>query len=155
MGLPKNPFLMLQKVYSISTNRRRPWLCDYGRRLISEGCGFESHHRILDAHVFTYICCKICKDENKRKRWMSHLKKQHCTTFGSHQKMAYGDEEACECWSFQAAVVCHFNALSTPETSETYSSYQPVWPDLAIFWTLGNLLKPLATYILPKCPLHS
>ena len=27
---------------------------------------------------------------------------------------------------------------------------QPVWPDWAIYWTLGNLLKPLATINLPK-----
>ena len=26
----------------------------------------------------------------------------------------------------------------------------PVWPDLAIYWTLGNFLKPLATINLPK-----
>ena len=25
----------------------------------SEGCGFESQHRRLDGHFFTYICCKI------------------------------------------------------------------------------------------------
>ena len=29
---------------------------------------------------------------------------------------------------------------------------QPVWPDWAIFWTLGNFLKPLATINLPKSP---
>ena len=29
---------------------------------------------------------------------------------------------------------------------------QPVWPDLAIYWTLGNFLKPLATINLPKSP---
>ena len=29
---------------------------------------------------------------------------------------------------------------------------QVVWPDLAIFWTLGNFLKPLATINLPKSP---
>ena len=29
---------------------------------------------------------------------------------------------------------------------------QAVWPDLAIFWTLGNFLKPLATINLPKSP---
>ena len=26
----------------------------------SEGRGFESRHRILDGHFFTYICCKNC-----------------------------------------------------------------------------------------------
>ena len=26
----------------------------------------------------------------------------------------------------------------------------PVWPDWAIYWTLGNILKPLATIDLPK-----
>ena len=29
---------------------------------------------------------------------------------------------------------------------------QPVWPDWAIYWTLGNFLKPLATINLPKSP---
>ena len=28
----------------------------------------------------------------------------------------------------------------------------PVWPDLAIYWTLVNFLKPLATINLPKSP---
>ena len=28
----------------------------------------------------------------------------------------------------------------------------PVWPDWAIYWTLGNFLKPLATINLPKSP---
>ena len=30
--------------------------------------------------------------------------------------------------------------------------YLPVWPDWAIYWTLGNFLKPLATINLPKSP---
>ena len=29
-----------------------------------------------------------------------------------------------------------------------------VWPDCAIYWTLGNFLKPLATIICPNLP-HS
>ena len=28
----------------------------------------------------------------------------------------------------------------------------PVWPDWAIYWTLSNFSKPLATIILPKSP---
>ena len=35
---------------------------------------------------------------------------------------------------------------------EAFWALHPVWPDLAIFWTLGNLLKPLATINLPKSP---
>ena len=31
-----------------------------GGDLCSEGCEFESHHRILDGHFFIFICCKIC-----------------------------------------------------------------------------------------------
>ena len=27
---------------------------------------------------------------------------------------------------------------------------EPVWPDLAIYWTLRNFLKPLATINLPQ-----
>ena len=37
----------------------------------SKGREFESQHRILDGHFFTFSCCKICnvvwKDENKWK----------------------------------------------------------------------------------------
>ena len=33
-----------------------------GRDSRSKGCGFESWHRILDGHFFTYICCKNCND---------------------------------------------------------------------------------------------
>ena len=33
-----------------------------GRDSRSEGRGFESRHRILDGHFFTYICCKIFND---------------------------------------------------------------------------------------------
>ena len=29
---------------------------------------------------------------------------------------------------------------------------ESVWPDLAIYWTLGKFLKPLATINLPKSP---
>ena len=31
-----------------------------GERSCTESCGFESRHRILDGHFFTYICCKNC-----------------------------------------------------------------------------------------------
>ena len=37
-----------------------PGLVVKGRDSRSEGCGFESRHRILDGHFFTYICCKNC-----------------------------------------------------------------------------------------------
>ena len=33
-----------------------------------------------------------------------------------------------------------------------YGALGPVWPDWAIYWTLGNFLKPLATINLPKSP---
>ena len=39
-----------------------PGLVVKGRDSCSEGCGFESRHRILDGHFFTYICCKNCND---------------------------------------------------------------------------------------------
>ena len=34
----------------------------------SKCCGFESPHRILDAHFFTYICCKNCNVCLKRSK---------------------------------------------------------------------------------------
>ena len=45
-----------------------------GRDSRSEGCGFESWHRVLDGHFSTHSCCKNCKDvclkktENKMKK---------------------------------------------------------------------------------------
>ena len=33
-----------------------------------------------------------------------------------------------------------------------YKDQQAVWPDLAIIWTLGKFIKPLATMKLPKSP---
>ena len=37
-----------------------PGLVVMGRDSHSKGRGFESQHRILDGHFFTYICCKNC-----------------------------------------------------------------------------------------------
>ena len=37
-----------------------PGLVGMGRDSHSEGCWFESWHRILDGHFFTYICGKNC-----------------------------------------------------------------------------------------------
>ena len=37
-----------------------PGLVVMGRDSHSEVHGFESRHRILDGHFFTYICCKNC-----------------------------------------------------------------------------------------------
>ena len=42
--------------------------------------------------------------------------------------------------------------LNTKTTWAWNSWYLAVWPDLAIYWTLGNFLKPLATINLPKSP---
>ena len=42
-----------------------------------------------------------------------------------------------------------FNFLSL---STLFRLPQLVWPDLAIYWTLGNFLKPLATINFPKSP---
>ena len=33
-----------------------------------KGSGFESRHRILDGHFFTYICCKNCNDVCLKRR---------------------------------------------------------------------------------------
>ena len=35
---------------------------------------------------------------------------------------------------------------------EYFLDLSPVWPDWAIYWTLGNFSKPLATINLPKSP---
>ena len=36
------------------------------------------------------------------------------------------------------------------KVSRIYEVSQTVWPEWAIYWTLGNFLKPLATINLPK-----
>ena len=46
-----------------------PGLVVMGRDSRSEGRGFESRHRILDGHFFTYICfkrnCSVCLEGPK------------------------------------------------------------------------------------------
>ena len=54
-------------------------------------------------------------------------------------------------------VLKYVGNLNTDSWSPSFTSLDstasvPVWPDLAIFWTLGNFLKPLATINLPKSP---
>ena len=39
---------------------REPGVVVMGRDSCSKGHGFNSQHRILDGHFFTYICCKNC-----------------------------------------------------------------------------------------------
>ena len=41
---------------------------------------------------------------------------------------------------------------SSPIGTDLKFCMGPVWPDWAIYWTLGNFLKPLATINLPKSP---
>ena len=38
------------------------------------------------------------------------------------------------------------------KTNHFIRTYLPVWPDWAIYWTLGNFSKPFATINLPKSP---
>ena len=42
--------------------------------------------------------------------------------------------------------------LKVPTTFDSYCPCEPVWPDWAIYWTLGNFSKPFATINLPKSP---
>ena len=43
---------------------QEPWSSGYGKRLTFRR--FESRHRILDGHFFTYICCENCNVGLKR-----------------------------------------------------------------------------------------
>ena len=53
-------------------------------------------------------------------------------------------------WNGPIAFLQHF-ATSLNEPLEWKAGYSgTVWPDWAIFWTLGNFLKPLATINLPQ-----
>ena len=49
----------MRRVVSVISAGREPWSSGSKRRLISEGCEFESQHQILDGHFFALICCKI------------------------------------------------------------------------------------------------
>ena len=44
-----------------------PGLMVMGGDSCSKGREFESQHRILDGHFFTFICCKNCKCLERRK----------------------------------------------------------------------------------------
>ena len=44
-------------------------------------------------------------------------------------------------------------ALAANLCQTDWTNLRPVWPDWAIYWTLGNFLKPLATISLPKSPI--
>ena len=50
--------------------------------------------------------------------------------------------------TYMAHVRCMINNCHSPFNGWL----EPVWPDWAIYWTLGNFLKPLATINLPKSP---
>ena len=53
---------------SKNTKGGRPGPVDMGRDSCSKGCEFESQHRILDGHFFTYlIIIKICNVFEKTK----------------------------------------------------------------------------------------
>ena len=56
----------MRRVVSVISAGREPWSSGSKRRLISEGCEFESQHQILDGHFFALICCKNCIDCLKR-----------------------------------------------------------------------------------------
>ena len=68
-----------------------PGLVVMGGDSCSKGREFESQHRILDGHFFTFICCKICnvfwKDKNKWKRglgwpiFLDSVVKSNCNHF--------------------------------------------------------------------------
>ena len=58
------------------------------------------------------------------------------------------------CWNIRRAskvlfLTDHAAAKKWPKLGNRQQQ-QPVWPDWAIYCTLGNFLKPLATIILPK-----
>ena len=55
-------------------------------------------------------------------------------------------------WSVYLPLSTYVSFCWNSEWNESRSRRWPVWPDWAIYWTLGNYLKPLATIILPKSP---
>ena len=57
---------------------------------------------------------------------------------------------------FDITLLCSFKIswmkFSRQTTQICINCLDPVWPDLSIYWTLGNFIKPLATINLPKSP---
>ena len=105
-----------------------PGLVVMGGDSCSKDRKFESQHRILDGQFFTYLFLVkfvMCgwKDKNKWKRGRGWpILKKQ-----SHRLITSKDAWKKLCW-------------------------RPVWPDWAIYWTLGNFLQRLATNNLPKSP---
>ena len=53
---------------------------------------------------------------------------------------------------FPSLLILFSVLLSWSTSLGIFLCLQPVWPDLAIYWTLGKFLKPLAAINLPKSP---
>ena len=72
---------------------------------------------------------------NKKSTWMFQL-----MTFLTKQRTLF---------QHRVATLKNYNIDSRAPLVTAKGGYQEVWPDMAIYWTLDNFLKPLATINLP------
>ena len=75
-------------------------------------------------------------------------------TLVPQEQVTFFDTFACA-WFREMAWLCSYSLSLSLSTFNIYISLfnlHPVWPDWAIFWTLGHFLKPVAAINLPKSP---
>ena len=108
---------------------------DSSQQKVCDFLSFENNVPFLSSFYFLF-CCQIIVI--KMKRYQSKWKTVFC-----HEINKIGRPG-------QAKTGLTCRGLKGKNTFKGLGS--PVWPDWAIYSTLGNFLKPLATIILPKSP---
>ena len=121
-----------------------------GKDSRSRGCGFESQHRILNAKM------TICESFNTEKGyptaklcWKGDLWFSYSLSDLVRHPFAFVRDVSR--FSKNKIYARRLGSINF-KLFHHYHLHEPVWPDWAIYWTLGNFLKPLATIILPKSP---
>ena len=91
---------------------------------------------------------KLCFKNSEETQILYKLSRSAFVIVKMHTGMKYTLDLREKAWMLANAYL-----VSTGQWHYPPKSYlQPVWPDWAIYWILGNFLKPLATINLPKSP---
>ena len=120
----------------------------------SKSCAIDSWAKFLALAIAVKKIKKNCQWNsckvvaNWRHQWISGFTNILLMTFVQQCSAQVRHE-----WTSQ-----HWNARINKQWHFHYDGLNPncwqqtVWPDWAIYWTLGKFLKPLATIYLPKSP---